>query len=107
MGGGGGGAQPDRAARAAVTTIKRMMVPLRDILSRAPGRARATQADAAPRIKVFWFFSSEKNKNLLFLKKKKQKDFCFLGDAFGDTGLGREVYSAQSLDEGPFSRDFG
>jgi len=28
--------------------------------------------------KVFWFFSSEKNKTLLFLKKKKQKDFCFL-----------------------------
>ncbi len=26
-------------------------------------------------IKVFWFFSSEKNKSLFFLKKKKQKDF--------------------------------
>jgi hypothetical protein len=25
--------------------------------------------------KVFWFFSSEKNKTLPFLKKKKQKDF--------------------------------
>jgi hypothetical protein len=31
-----------------------------------------------PKVKVFWFFSSEKNKILLFLKKKKQKDFYFL-----------------------------
>jgi len=30
------------------------------------------------KLKVFWFFSSEKNKTLLFLKKKKQKDFYFL-----------------------------
>jgi hypothetical protein len=44
--------------------------------------------------KVFWLLpgrlppSSEKNKILLFLKKKKQKDFCFFGVAFGDTGFG-------------------
>jgi hypothetical protein len=33
----------------------------------------AGDVHGAPDIKVFWFFSSEKNKSLLFLKKKKQK----------------------------------
>jgi len=65
-----------------------MVVPLGIILPGPPARARATQLDTAPGIKVFWFFSSEKNKILLFLKKKKQKDFCFFGVAFGDTGFG-------------------
>jgi peptidyl-prolyl cis-trans isomerase A (cyclophilin A) len=39
----------------------------------SPGSANERQE-----LKVFWFFSSEKNKSLLFLKKKKQKDFNFL-----------------------------
>jgi hypothetical protein len=42
-------------------------------------------------IKVFWFFSSEKNKTLLFLKKKKQKDFCLLSMVYRNPGLGRKV----------------
>jgi len=45
------------------------------ICRRFPAKSRIFQP--APRAKVFWFFSSEKNKTLLFLKKKKQKDFCF------------------------------
>jgi hypothetical protein len=36
----------------------------------SPGSSNRRQ-----KAKVFWFFSSEKNKTLLFLKKKKQKDF--------------------------------
>jgi hypothetical protein len=37
------------------------------------------QLGSGGRTKVFWFFSTEKNKTLLFLKKMKQKDFCLLG----------------------------
>jgi hypothetical protein len=37
--------------------------------------AKSRIAEPAQEAKVFWFFSSEKNKTLLFLKKKKQKDF--------------------------------
>jgi hypothetical protein len=48
-------------------------------------------------VKVFWFFSSEKNKTLLFLKKKKQKDFCLLGMLYRNPGLGRKVPSIQLL----------
>jgi hypothetical protein len=46
------------------------------------------------RIKVFWFFFSKKTR-LLFLKKKKQKDFCLLvlsaenGDQKGTGKRGR------------------
>jgi hypothetical protein len=37
---------------------------------------------AAPKnAKVFWFFSSEKNRLLLFLNKKKQKKFIYLPGA--------------------------
>jgi hypothetical protein len=46
---------------------------------------------------VFRFFSSEKNKSLLFLKKKKQKDFYFRHVVFSDTGLGRKVIANQHL----------
>jgi hypothetical protein len=40
-----------------------------------PSPAKSRIFERVPDIKVFWFFSSEKNKNLLFLKKNKQKDF--------------------------------
>jgi len=46
------------------------------ILSHSPLIGRPVM-EPAPEAKVFWFFSSEKNKTLLFLKKKKQKDFYF------------------------------
>jgi len=47
--------------------------------------AKSRILEPAPEAKVFWFFSSEKNKTLLFLKKKKQKDFYF--SAYGlDSG---------------------
>jgi len=41
-----------------------------------PSPAKSRIYQPAQDIKVFCFFSSEK-KILLFLKKKKQKDFCF------------------------------
>jgi hypothetical protein len=53
--------------------------------------------DQGSDVKVFWFFSSEKNKNLLFLKKKKQKDFYFRRVVFSDTGLGRKVIAHQHI----------
>jgi len=40
--------------------------------------AKSRIVEPAQETKVFCFFSSEK-KNLLFLKKKKQKDFYFSG----------------------------
>jgi hypothetical protein len=43
-----------------------------------PLRDRNSQAGSASlqQVKVFWFFSSEKNKTFIFSKKKKQKNFC-------------------------------
>jgi hypothetical protein len=36
---------------------------------------------------LFGSFSSEKEQTLLFLKKKKQKDFCFLARFSGNAGV--------------------
>jgi hypothetical protein len=50
-------------------------------------------------IKVFWFFSSEKNKFLLLSSEKEAKRLLFLSLVYRDPGLGRRMVSINSLAE--------